>query len=258
MSLRKIVAGGGASFFSLVLAIISILSLTFAAPSTVHAAEPTACPDGCNAYIWNGDSVIQLKTQTGETPKFTSLDRYYGPATNATVHPVLQDIDGKTWTFTGEYLQPISLTGLTLMNHEVAVNYPGHTARGDATGRPAPVGDVDGIPSANIQWVDDHYLSVDAKGCLWAHSEANTNTGSTVAQDSDDIEFMDIDSGVVTYPSGALTNVFLLGKPRAQTPQTVINQMPTTGAPEGLTSVGLTAMMLGLFGLALITVRRRR
>ena len=38
---------------------------------------------------------------------------------------------------------------------------------------------------------------------------------------------------------------------------TVINQMPTTGAPEGLSTIGLIAIGVGLVGVMLVLARRR-
>ena len=48
---------------------------------------------------------------------------------------------------------------------------------------------------------------------------------------------------------------FSLTNPPATTSQVV--QMPTTGAPNGLSSIGLTAVMVTVFGLLLVVARRR-
>ena len=50
----------------------------------------------------------------------------------------------------------------------------------------------------------------------------------------------------------------LKNKPAGQTPQTIINQMPTTGAPDGLSTIGLAAATLGLAGLGIAASRRSR
>ncbi|WP_146194684.1 hypothetical protein [Bifidobacterium callitrichidarum] len=51
--------------------------------------------------------------------------------------------------------------------------------------------------------------------------------------------------------------VALKSKPSPQTPVNIV-QMPTTGAPAGLSSIGLLAVCSGLAGLIVMSMRRRR
>ncbi|PWG66785.1 hypothetical protein [Bifidobacterium callitrichidarum] len=39
---------------------------------------------------------------------------------------------------------------------------------------------------------------------------------------------------------------------------TVVQQMPTTGAPEGLSTIGLVAIIIGLLGVTAMRAHRRR
>ena len=62
-------------------------------------------------------------------------------------------------------------------------------------------------------------------------------------------------SNAAIYPMTRYT-AFSLVNPPASTASMM--QMPTTGAPEGLTAIGVTAIGIGLLGLALAGLRRQR
>lgn len=225
-------------------------------PFKANAADvPDTCPDGCTAYIWNGDGVVPLKTTTSENPKFTAL------GLTSTNLILLRDSTGQLWRVSdGFELSKYLNIGIGVPNNSIF--FPSHAARGSATGVSATTGVIDGkpitdtnkpsLPSAN-------YVTVDSSGRLWYAQTNNSNTTPTVAQDSDSIEFMDVAGGGLNINGSVSVShyIVLLGQPRKQTPQTVINQMPTTGAPEGLSSAGIIAFGIGLAGIMLTLARRR-
>ena len=60
----------------------------------------------------------------------------------------------------------------------------------------------------------------------------------------------------VTSSSSGAASFSLENPPAAQTASQVV-QMPTTGAPDGLSAVGLAAVLITVFGLLLVMARRR-
>lgn len=138
----------------------------------------------------------------------------------------------------GSYLQP---TNTNLI--------PGHSVRGAAD---------EIMPKSGTESVD---LSVDADGKAWIRSnyqpigtvspsQYHQVTAPTVVQGTDDIDFHQL----TETPDGG--TVYYLGSPRQQSSSTTIAQMPTAGAPEGNTWIGLAALGLGLGAVALTRKRR--
>lgn len=94
--------------------------------------------------------------------------------------------------------------------------------------------------------------AVDREGYLWE------GAGSTSIPYSD-IDFQQVGRSFTKDKDDHFLGtgqVFALGKAR-NNQNTTVAQMPTTGAPEGLTSVGVMAVCLGLVGLSLLLCRRR-
>ena len=195
-----------------------------------------------------------MKTRTGETPKFTALGLGNG-------YPIvlLKDQTGKMWNISTTF--QLSLFDYDKVDAPINnIYFPGHAARGSAFGKSAETGVVDGWPvtdQVTNHLPPDNYVSVDSNGRLWYAPTTSGTITPTVAQDSDSIEFMDVIGGNFDLSGSFGPYIVLLGQPRKQTPQTVINQMPTTGAPEGLSSAGIIAFGIGLAGVMLTLARRR-
>lgn len=273
---KESTAGGGLRLLALLIA-TSLSIIPFTATHEATAADTDSCSEGCTAYTWNGDSVAPLKAKSGVTPKFTALGTTYRGTTYRYKIPTLKDSSGSIWTVEStdyNLVKDSTLTFGTSENNgtESAVsdkpflNFPltGHGGRGFTNAVfPIGIGTIDGKPSRDINQLNP-VLSVDSRGRLWISSINGTAQGGymapTVAQDSDDIEFTDIAQFTKNFKESdgeAVAPVILLGKPRTQAPTTVINQMPTTGAPEGLSFVGLSAVGVGMLGVLLVFVRRR-
>ena len=100
------------------------------------------------------------------------------------------------------------------------------------------------------------YLGIDADGYLWANDAKNNdisrsfNYGATPIRL--DVKFHD---GVTTGAGDQEGPIFLLGTDRNQA-NTTVAQMPTTGAPTGLSTVGLIAIGVGLAAMAFGLGRR--
>ena len=272
-------AGGGLRFLCLMLA-ASVSIIPFTTPHEATAADTDTCAEGCTAYTWNGDSVVPLKAKSGETPKFTALGVIYTSDTGVRRIPTLKDSSGSLWTIEGtdfNLVKDSTLTfgtsskngseGLTSNTPLLSAPLAGHGGRGYTNPvLSSRIGSIDEDPSKNInqeasQESDGRsLLSVDSTGRLWISSLGGTATSypaPTVTQDSDNIEFTDIAQFSINRVYDGM-RVILLGKPRTQAPTTVINQMPTTGAPTGLSNVGLLAVGVGLAGVIAVLIRRRR
>lgn len=98
-------------------------------------------------------------------------------------------------------------------------------------------------------------MSIDASGQVWI---ASAEGAPYQIQDNTKMDFYAMAIGQAITEGGyrEYGYIYFLAQPRKQDSQTIINQMPTTGAPEGLTNVGLTALLTGVLGLMTIVVRR--
>ena len=192
--------------------------------------------------------------------------------------PTLKDTSGSIWTIGKQGYGLVKDTSLSFGTSGNNIQsgdgrfwlksgIAGHAGRGYTGSVISPLGTIDGDSAANVRQDGDSngLLSIDSKGRLWfsALSSDSSDVTSqnqvapTVTQDSDDIEFTDIAQAYLQIFGQYSSVVILLGKPRTQTPTTVINQMPTTGAPEGLSTIGLIATGVGLAGIGLMLARRR-
>lgn len=97
------------------------------------------------------------------------------------------------------------------------------------------------------------YLGIDADGYLWANNRgmsSGVNYGNTPIRL--DVKFHD---GVTTGVGDKEGPLFLLGVDRNQA-NTTVAQMPTTGAPTGISTIGLVAASIGLAAMAFGLGRR--
>ncbi|PWG62635.1 hypothetical protein DF196_11800 [Bifidobacterium callitrichidarum] len=92
--------------------------------------------------------------------------------------------------------------------------------------------------------------SIDEQGQLWLMRGSGPKVAEPVMSG---VEFH---SGSAGW-DGNYT-LLLLGTPRAATNISYQAQMPTTGAPEGLSQIGVIAVALGLVGLLVLAVKRNR
>ena len=128
---------------------------------------------------------------------------------------------------------PIQKPFTELWQYENADLVPGHSARGAVTFNP------------RYDLYANLYLSVDSEGKAWIQMP---DTAPTIIQGTDAIDFHQ----VVADQYDAL----YLGSPRKYSSSTTIAQMPTAGAPEGNTLIGVIALGLGL-AAGVLALRRR-
>lgn len=123
-------------------------------------------------------------------------------------------------------------------------------------------------------------IAVDSQGTLYAPSDTSALTaypGSTFPANqlglacmsdrvwsgnaamaflaSNDGTVYRVDVGQTAQTRVMPTGLYVKG---STTSQTFINQMPVTGAPEGLSIIGVAAVATGVFGLSLALIRRSR
>ena len=217
--------GGGVWLLTLLLAASTILTYATITPANVKAADDT-----WSLYRWDGDRITPVTT----TLKFTGLASFKR-SNDAAIVGVARGTDGRDYTSYNGYL--ITATEITRINAyhlcSPSQGLTGHSGCGASTT------DKTGAK-----------LSVDTEGRAWVQNTTSyVGATPTPVQGNDSIEYSTIDGGNEA--------VLLLGHPRAKTPQTIINQMPTTGAPTGLASIGLLSTGIGLVGVMLMLMRRR-
>lgn len=185
----------------------------------------------------------------GRTFKSVGLTTGSGVTINT---PCASDTNGGIWYWDDgtNVMTPKDISKVVLTKAPATVQCPANTTN-FSNFKPSGYADM------AFEWYADRSLaapdsgahapySVDRSGALWVNRGDN------------------LDSYYIPYPEIDFQQVaalderkaLVLGKPRTQTSTTVITQMPTTGAPEGLTTFGLTAVGLGLAGLVFVLVRR--
>ena len=105
-----------------------------------------------------------------------------------------------------------------------------------------------------------HYSSVDREGSLWIFYQSGNVPTTPTRVPYSDLDFQQVTSELVlSQPIPGITPLytFALADPRADSGGVTINQMPTTGAPTGLASIGLMSTGIGLIGVMLMLMRRR-
>lgn len=98
--------------------------------------------------------------------------------------------------------------------------------------------------------------SVDREGSLWLIS--NQSEPSAFRLPFSDYEFSAVSISAANRGTAFQNDgvAFVLGRPRSQKADQMMVQMPTTGAPVGLSAVGLTALLIGLAAVGIDVVRR--
>ncbi|WP_146194754.1 hypothetical protein [Bifidobacterium callitrichidarum] len=197
-------------------------------------------------YRWSGDGISQIESDK----KFTLIGTDGGGLSRL----LIKDMIGKVWTYNG-LNNKFDTTG--------TVN-PGKTMSPAHSGRilgHSGKGSVKLVTSTNGTYMQ---LSVDSDGRAWVNEGTDVDASGiyryttaiapTVVQGTDGIEFFQISA---SQNSGSSEDIYLLGKPRNNT-ASYVAQMPTSGAPEGLSLIGLLAVGLCLMGLIAVSVRRNR
>lgn len=196
-----------------------------------------AADDTWSLYYWAGDEIKPADT----TLKFTGL----GLTNNDSGQMMGIATDGKTYiidisTINGD----ITLRPPTGLNQSYF-----HACRSEGTAIAGHSG-CGGAKKTNYR------LSVDTEGRAWVVSfdegpdgVTTLLEGPTQVQGNNKMEYATV--------VGNGFNELFLARPRVQQPQTIINQMPTTGAPTGLASIGLLSTGIGLIGVMLMLMRRR-
>lgn len=246
------ICGGGVRLLTLLLVTLTTISIT-----TIKPNNATAADDGYHVYavmgtsIWSGpnnpdDHGVQ-DISDGKT--FVSVGYINGNDYN---EPCATDSQGGIWK--AQYPQTgISIKEVKLVKAANTVKCPANTANSSNF---LPTSTPSNFPywTTGMEWYADRSVahhgsaspySVDRTGTIW--TEIYSEEIPTPVP-YPEIDFQQI---AATGPTDGLA----LGKPRVQTPQTVVTQMPTTGAPEGLTLFGLAG--LSVAGLGLILLRRR-
>ena len=225
--------GGGVWLLTLLLAVSTILGYATITPANVKAADNT-----WSLYYWTGDEIKPANT----TLKFTGLgdnnstDELMGIAADGKTYVIRTDSTDK------DYIDIIQVTDGNSADF--------HACRSDGIA-------IVGHSGCGGASVGDDRLSVDTEGRAWFAGFREGSDGMTIysegptqVQGNDKMEY-------ATVVRKGNENALFLARPRVQQPQTVINQMPTTGAPTGLASIGLMSTGIGLVGVMLVLMRRR-
>ena len=188
---------------------------------------------------------VDENTQIVEFPevKFKSIGIYVGST------PCAIDSSGKVWV-QNEVNEKPHIESLAATNECVSTVSNNHLLPYHSE-----------IWSAGVRRQISTYLGIDADGYLWMQdrihrdyepSTTAPNYGQTPIRLT--VRFL---SGETTGPLSVTKEkpVFLLGQDRSPASVT-INQMPTTGAPTGLSTAGLFAVGIGLIGVAFTLMRR--
>lgn len=207
------------------------------------------------------------------------IDDYYGVTTSPdTFNTVKQVFNDKTYTSFGvagsTYYNGHTLPILCVVADDGSKwllkgveaqngSYPPRrisTDKCDISGSTSFYQTDNGTSAADLAWHGERSYSftpgilnpiyaVDREGVLWS---------SNVQLPYHDIDFQQVGRDFVPKKDQGTIfgQAFALGKPRTSNINTIA-QMPTTGAPEGLTSVAMMAIGLGLIGLSLTLMRRR-
>ena len=204
-------------------------------PNRVHAAD-----EGYHLYFYSNPET------TGKDATITDLSNgrtysYFGLGET----PCIVASDGSIWV----PKQPITLNG---KSDGTIVRSSGHCSKYDDSSKD----NIAHMLVARSSMPDDAY--VDREGYFWVKSQVSDSFGLALRAPFSEYDFY----AVVKRPAGdaqgtEMADYYLLGKPREQKATTYISQMPTTGAPVGLSSVGLAAVSLGLMGIFLGLMRRR-
>lgn len=232
-------AGGGSRFLALLFAIISILTITM-----LPTVEPASAANGEKLYcIPKGTSKILEYQGKGSPVKIGYTNTGYG-TTGPTadfgdrterINPT--DCTGDTGSVT-----PAVLEDHTNVDNTKSFGYGGIGYSPNDDGAPTIDLDNDGRL---------HFLQI-----LYAGSTSSMN-------------YLVDARGAETYRFSAIAYFFdpasrgtqgtiLIGHRVAETGQpSTVAQMPTTGAPEGLSTIGLLAIGVGLVGVTLALARRR-
>lgn len=237
MRTLKTLRGGGLRIIALLFALLLIIPISF---NTVKPAE--AADEGYTLYM-GMDQIVPVKTDLKFTSLSTSRD---GDITYA------MDTSGKCYRLnTAGQVIP---TSNPCADSAVSTgSIPGHSARGSASNMPELAIDGDELvvsaDSDGRAWIRETWKTTDSPG----HRAAPVGrTAPTIIQGTENISF----AQVAQINDGNRTaDAYWLGSPRPQTSPTTIAQMPTAGAPEGNTVIGLIGLCVALS--AVLLVRRR-
>ena len=232
---NQIVAGGGSRVLALALILATMMMSLIDMPNKVLAAD-----EGYHLYFYSNPET------TGKDATITDLSngrtyRYFGLGEI----PCIVASDGSIW----RPKQPITLNG---KSDGTIIQSSGYCSKYDDS----PKDNIAHMLVARSSMTDEAY--VDREGYFWVKSQVSDSFGLALRAPFSEYDFY----AVVKRPAGdtqgtEMADYYLLGKPRAQQTATYISQMPTTGAPVGLSSAGLAAVGLGLMGVFLGLMRRR-
>ena len=232
MRLTKMLRGGGARVLTLILVLAIMMSGMISLSNRAHAAD-----EGYDLYYYSDPMVTQANgvlTDISNNHTFKSLGFSAQMSTACAV-----DTNNQVWAMTvpspkGSDMR-ISKTTASCGNK------------------------MGGTYDYSPKFLDSRDTATDAvidrEGYFWRIAgEENDFSGRLPYSEYDFYAVSDRNVYRLSGSNGR--DYILLGKPREQKTATYIGQMPTTGAPDGLSSVGLVAVGLGLMGVALGLMRR--
>lgn len=205
--------------------------MIIALAATFLSAHPSQAAD--QAYnLYYADEKDQIEQVTGA--QFTRI----GKVTNGVLCAVTTD--GKVWTQKSETEKPALNTSVdtsSCLARTVTDKYLPFRSNIWST----PYSYRANSTSSNA------YLSIDADGYLWS-SNSQLPSAAGNPQPAPARLAVKFHDGVSTNEFSNKQLTFLLGSDRSQA-NTTVAQMPTTGAPTGLSTAGLIAVGIGLMGV---------
>lgn len=229
-------AGGGLKLLALSTAVTCLIAAMMSSVPT-HAADQSY-----SLYYINS----QLQVEEIKDTQFKQIGRYAGGV------PCAVTTDNKVWTQLVNDDKPVFRAGFNASSCTPDTNRNYY------------------IPFHSNLWsggfyrsdkiTDGVYLGIDADGYLWMTNQPVTvYPGGSETPDYGDtpirlgVKFFD---GVTNGGGDETGSVLLLGQNRAQS-NTTVAQMPTSGAPTGLSTVGIMAVLTAMVGLMFMGFRMR-